>query len=95
MPPARIVNYLANCLTAEVPLESDLVPLLTARVPDTESHSQARLYISQVLAGLGWSLELDTFTEDTVVGERTFTNIIATRNKYSPRRLGNQHCFIM
>ena len=92
LPPARIVNYLANCLGADDPLESVLAPLLTTRVPDTEGNTQARLYISQVLADLGWNLEVDTFSQDTVIGEKTFHNIIATRNKDSPRRLGKQDC---
>ena len=91
LPPPRIVHYLAHCLGADDPLESVLTPLLTPRVVETEGHSQARLYISQVLTELGWSLELDSFSQDTVIGERTFTNIIATRNKNSPRRLGKQH----
>ena len=69
-----------------------LAPLLTPRVVDTEAHTQARLYIMKVLADLGWSLELDSFSQNTVIGERTFHNIIATRNKDSPRRLGKQHC---
>ena len=92
LPPARIVSYLANCLGAEESLEPVLAPLLTPRVVDTEGNTQARLYIMQVLADLGWSLELDSFSQDTVIGERTFHNIIATRNKDSPRRLGKQHC---
>ena len=95
MPPLRIVNYLANCLGADDTLESVLTPLLTPRVPDTEGNTQARIYISQVLElELGWHLDLDTFSQDTVIGERTFTNIIATRNKNSPRRLGKQNCLI-
>ena len=91
MPPVRIVNYLANCLGAGDSLESVLWPLLTTRVPDTEGNTQARLYITQVLTDLGWSLELDSFRQDTVIGEKTFHNIIATRNKNSPRRLGKQN----
>ena len=92
LPPARIVNYLANCLGADQPLEPLLAPLLTPRVPDTEGNTQARLYISQVLTDLGWSIELDSFNQNTVIGEKKFHNIIATRNKNSPRRLGTQHC---
>ena len=88
LPPPRIVNYLANCLGADEPLQPLLSPLLTPRVPDTEGNSQARDYLTQFLADLGWSLEVDSFTQDTVIGEKTFHNIIATRNPNSPRRLG-------
>ena len=88
LPPPRLVNYLAHCLGAEQPLQPLLAPLLTTRVPDTEGNSNARDYIMQVLGDLGWSLELDSFSQDTVIGEKTFHNIIATRNRDSPRRLG-------
>ena len=88
LPSPRLVNYLAHCLGAEQPLQPLLAPLLTTRVPDTEGNSNARDYIMQVLGDLGWSLELDSFSQDTVIGEKTFHNIIATRNRDSPRRLG-------
>ena len=88
LPAPRLVNYLAHCLGAEQPLQPLLAPLLTTRVPDTEGNSNARDYIMQVLGDLGWSLELDSFSQDTVIGEKTFHNIIATRNRDSPRRLG-------
>ena len=67
--------------------ESLLRPLLTPRVPDTAGNAAARDYISSLLAELGWDVALDTFTQDTAVGEVTFSNIVATRNAASPRRL--------
>ena len=88
LPPPRIVNYLAHCLGADDPLQSLVGPLLTTRVPGTQGNSQARDYITQYLQDLGWTVELDSFTQDTVIGEKTFHNIIATRNQNSPRRLG-------
>ena len=67
--------------------EALLRPLLTPRVPDTAGNAAARDYISSLLAELGWDVALDTFTQDTAVGEVTFSNIVATRNAASPRRL--------
>jgi len=64
-----------------------LSPLLATRVPSTPGSKVARDYIVQFLENLGWSIELDEFTQDTIIGEKTFVNIIATYHPDSPRRL--------
>ena len=87
LPPARIVRYLSECLGEVQQFEPLLSPLLTTRVPGTEENSLARQYIVDHLRRLGWQVELDTFSQDTVIGEVVFNNIIATRNRNSPRRL--------
>lgn len=46
-----------------------------------------REYIMDVLTSLDWHVEEDTFTDSTPYGERTFTNIIATKDPSSPRRV--------
>eukprot|EP00090_Calanus_glacialis_P014466 TRINITY_DN23253_c0_g1_i1.p1 TRINITY_DN23253_c0_g1~~TRINITY_DN23253_c0_g1_i1.p1 ORF type:complete len:347 (-),score=76.77 TRINITY_DN23253_c0_g1_i1:58-1098(-) len=87
VPPPRILNYLASCLGSDVDMETLLDPLLITRTPGSAGNAAARSYIAGFLTDLGWSVEFDTFTQDTVIGEQTFSNIIATRNKDSPRRL--------
>ncbi|XP_023327071.1 glutaminyl-peptide cyclotransferase [Eurytemora carolleeae] len=64
-----------------------LDPLLITRVPETTGSKKARQHITDTLEKLGWSIELEKSTQSTVVGERTFVNIIATYNPRSPRRL--------
>lgn len=64
-----------------------LAPLLTPRVVDTPGLARTRDYITKFLRDLEWTVELDAVTQDTVIGKRTFRNIIATRNINSPRRL--------
>ena len=54
---------------------------------DTAGLTQAKDYIVTFLNDLGWTVEVHKFTQDTVIGEKTFRNIIATRNPNSPRRL--------
>ena len=39
------------------------------------------------MEGLNWDVKLDKFKQNTVIGEREFTNIIATLNPNAPRRL--------
>ena len=57
------------------------------RVVDTSGIIQANDYIVKFLGDLGWTIEVNKFTQETVIGEKTFRNIIATRNPRSPRRL--------
>jgi len=64
-----------------------LSPFLATRMPSTPGSKVAREYIIQFLENLGWSIELDEFTQDTIIGEKTFVNIIATYHPDSPRRL--------
>ena len=87
LPPPRILHYLAECMESKFLFEDILDPLLTTRVPDTDNNEAARNYIVNFLTDLGWNVELDTFTQDTVIGEVTFSNVIATKNVNSPRRL--------
>ena len=54
---------------------------------DTAGLTQAKDYIVTFLNDLGWTVKVHKFTQDTVIGEKTFHNIIATRNPNSPRRL--------
>ena len=39
------------------------------------------------MSSLGWSIEEDSFEQNTVVGRIRFTNIIATLDPNSPRRM--------
>ncbi len=39
------------------------------------------------MQGLSWTVEEDQFTTDTVLGEKTFTNVIATLDPAAPRKL--------
>ena len=68
-------------------METILQPLLITRTPGSAGNAAARDYISTFLTELGWAVEYDTFTQDTVVGKTTFSNIIATHHPNSPRRL--------
>jgi len=87
MPSPRIVRYLSDCVGARAEFQPILAPLLTPRVVDTAGLTQAKDYIVTFLNDLGWTVEVHKFTQDTVIGEKTFRNIIATRNPNSPRRL--------
>jgi len=53
----------------------------------TENITLARNYIVSTLKKLDWEIEEDEFTDDTPVGKKKFTNIIATKDPSAPRRL--------
>ena len=46
-----------------------------------------RGYIIDVLTSLDWHVEEDTFTDSTPYGERSFSNVIATKDPSAPRRV--------
>lgn len=50
------------------------------------NNTQVRQYIVNVLKNLHWHVEEDTFEENTPLGKKQFTNIIATWDPSAPRR---------
>ncbi len=44
-------------------------------------------FIETQMSNIGWTVEEDQFTDDTVLGKVKFTNIIATLNPNAPRRM--------
>jgi len=75
------------CPVSSTSFKNLLTPLLIPRVPGEDGNVKAREYMVAFLEDLGWNIELDEFTQDTVVGIKTFVNIIATYHPDSPRRL--------
>ncbi|KAK2709355.1 glutaminyl-peptide cyclotransferase-like [Artemia franciscana] len=62
-------------------------PMLIPRVVGTPGHKAVREHISNWMKVLNWQVEMDTFTDQTPVGAKEFTNVIATLDPKSPRRL--------
>ncbi|KAI9025526.1 hypothetical protein DFJ74DRAFT_40688 [Hyaloraphidium curvatum] len=66
---------------------SFISPLLIPRVSGTENNAIVRQFIVDTLKAVNWTVELDTFTAMTPLGEKEFTNIIATKNPAAPKRI--------
>ncbi|KAI7864332.1 hypothetical protein BDF14DRAFT_1958656 [Spinellus fusiger] len=64
-----------------------LAPLLVPRVAGTPGNERVRYFITNHFQKLGWDVQLDTFTDTTPLGNKSFTNIIATKNPEAKRRL--------
>ncbi|KRZ77144.1 Glutaminyl-peptide cyclotransferase-like protein [Trichinella papuae] len=64
-------------------LKSILIP----RPVGSQNHKKVQAFITQSLEALGYKVESTTFTQQTVVGQKTFTNIVGTLDPLIPRRL--------
>lgn len=53
----------------------------------SDNNTFVRQYITAALTALKWHVEEDSFTEHTPYGQRSFTNIIATKDPAAPRRI--------
>lgn len=62
-------------------------PLLQVREVGSPGHRAAREHIVGTLAEAGFAVELDTFTQETVVGAREFSSIVATLHPHARQRL--------
>ncbi|KAF8236303.1 glutaminyl-peptide cyclotransferase-like protein [Tricholoma matsutake] len=66
---------------------SHLSNILIPRVVETENNTKVRKYIISTLQALDWHIEEDEFTDDTPLGRRRFTNVIATKDPTATRRV--------
>ncbi|KAF9014022.1 hypothetical protein BDQ17DRAFT_1270151 [Cyathus striatus] len=66
---------------------SHLSKIMIPRPSDTENNTLVRNYIVSTLKHLNWHIEEDEFTDDTPIGRKRFTNIIATKDPEASRRV--------
>ncbi|XP_047502841.1 glutaminyl-peptide cyclotransferase-like isoform X2 [Penaeus chinensis] len=64
-----------------------LNPILVPRVVGTENHARVRQHLINTMQNLGWTIEEDQFDNNTPIGRKTFTNVVATLDPEAPRRL--------
>ncbi|KAI9024443.1 glutaminyl-peptide cyclotransferase, isoform CRA_b [Phycomyces nitens] len=64
-----------------------LKPLLIPRVAGSVGNQQVREYIFRHFTKLNWTVELDSFVDQTPFGEKSFVNIVATKNPAAKRKL--------
>nr|XP_006825233.1 PREDICTED: glutaminyl-peptide cyclotransferase-like [Saccoglossus kowalevskii] len=81
----RTLAQAGNNLTE---FKSTLRKVLKLRVPGTLEHTQVKQAIVNHFEDLGgWDVSLDKFDEETVLGKKSFSNIIVTLNPSVDRRL--------
>lgn len=74
-------------LTNTDDIETSLDNILIKRVSGTTANIKVREYIVDRMQSLGWTTQLDQFTNDTPLGDIMFANIIATHNPSAERSL--------
>lgn len=80
----RQVNDLSDMLNFNEILDNILIP----RVVGSVGHTKVKEYIKKTMANLDWSIEIDSFDDDTPnMGKLRFENIIATLNPKAERYL--------
>ncbi|KAG9318620.1 hypothetical protein JVU11DRAFT_713 [Chiua virens] len=67
--------------------DSHLSKLLIPRPVGSDNSTIVRKHITAALRALNWHVEEDSFTENTPYGQRSFTNIIATKDPTALRRI--------
>ena len=63
--PSRL-KYFADLKENQNHFKRALDPILTVRIPDTDGIRKVRNFITDEMSSYGWSVELDTFKENTV-----------------------------
>ncbi|KAK7104862.1 glutaminyl-peptide cyclotransferase-like [Littorina saxatilis] len=66
--------------------KEQLTPILKERISGTPENAEVREHIKTRMKNLGWTVEEDSFEEDTPFGRKKFVNIIATRNPERSQR---------
>jgi len=83
----NFVDRFTSDMDDEFNFKAILDNILVVRVAGTPALKQVGKFIIDAMEGLNWDVKLDKFKQNTVIGEREFTNIIATLNPNAPRRL--------
>lgn len=79
--------YFSQQLSNEKNFREHLNRILIPRPVGSQGHRDVRQYITSTMRGLGWDVDTPTFTDKTPIGNKQFTNIIATLDTNAPRRL--------
>ncbi|XP_050405027.1 glutaminyl-peptide cyclotransferase isoform X2 [Patella vulgata] len=67
--------------------EESLDPFLVERIPGTPGNVAVQEFIEARMSALGWNITKDRFMDITPLGQKPFTNIIATFDPRAPNRL--------
>jgi len=81
------LNYFSQQLSNEKDFMDHLDTILVPRPVGSPAHKDVQRYITSKMEGFGWEVETPSFKSRTPVGERTFTNVVATLDPRAPRRL--------
>lgn len=84
------VKSIMQCSDVESLQQYDFPAILKPRIPGTQGHQEVKQYILSRLSQLDcsrWNITEHSFEQDTIIGRKPFTNIIATLDPSVDRRL--------
>jgi len=81
------LEYFGQQLGNEKNFVRNLDTILIPRPVGSAGHEKVLQHITSTMKGLGWEVETPKFTDKTPYGDRQFTNVVATLDGDSPRRL--------
>lgn len=79
--------YFANEIRDDQHFDQMLEVILVPRPIGSALHRKVKNFIVKEMEENQWTVETDDFTQNTVVGERSFSTVIATLDPEAPRRL--------
>jgi len=80
-------SYFANELSNEPNFKSHLEKILVPRPVGSVEHQIVREHIGNTMKKEGWTVEEHAFNDQTPLGNKKFTNVIATLDPSAPRRM--------
>ncbi|XP_063900136.1 glutaminyl-peptide cyclotransferase-like isoform X2 [Zophobas morio] len=83
----ELMQVISKLVNLGVFVSDYLQQILMTRVVGSENHERVKNFIVDKLEELKWTVEVDAFTALTPLGRRNFSNVIASENIYSPRKL--------
>jgi len=81
------LSYFANNLMNERNFVKNLDAINIVRTVGSEGSKKVRNHIVSEMRKVGWKVDQHQFDDNTPLGRRTFTNVIATLNPDAPRRM--------
>jgi len=86
-PASHLARILIPRARTSVSLSSSNVSRNLVITADTENNTIVRQYITSTLKALDWHVEEDSFVDNTPIGKKKFTNVIATKDPTALRRV--------
>ncbi|KAM7289064.1 glutaminyl-peptide cyclotransferase-like [Ixodes scapularis] len=87
LPLEKLVHLSTAFTETRDQFNTTLKEILIPRTVGSPGNLKVRKYIANTLKNLGWNVELDSFGDNTPLGARNFSNVIATHNPDACYRL--------
>ena len=84
---SKDLQHITEGISNEQNFKTNLAAILIPRTVESSNHERVRQHIILMMKSNGWSVEESSFRDQTPIGQKKFTNIIATHDPSAARRL--------